>query len=190
MDSFVSVLADCLCSWQIVCWPLADTSECLPSVCMINKAKAFPSGGIVRMTHEPKLYHSYVVLMMMMMMMMMMMAFIILALFSALQQPHCAFVSCDSKWVTVAFYSTFWIYPQKWCTYSAVRLLHGKLVVFVHSSAMLSHVSATRCRGRVRLIACWLDRGTSVNKPSSCRGFVEIVYWGWNIAHALFLKVA
>ena len=30
-----------------------------------------------------------------------------IALFSALKQTHCAFVACDSKWVTVTFYSTF-----------------------------------------------------------------------------------
>ena len=32
-----------------------------------------------------------------------------IVLFSALRQTHCAFVTCKSKWVTVAFYGTFWI---------------------------------------------------------------------------------
>ena len=37
------------------------------------------------------------------------MVYIYIALFSALEQTHCAFVACDSKWVTVAFDSLFWI---------------------------------------------------------------------------------
>ena len=32
-----------------------------------------------------------------------------MALFSALEHTHCAFTACDSEWVTVAFYRTFWI---------------------------------------------------------------------------------
>ena len=32
-----------------------------------------------------------------------------IALFSAHEHTHCAFVLCDSIWVTVAFYSAFWI---------------------------------------------------------------------------------
>ena len=31
-----------------------------------------------------------------------------IALFSTLEQAHCAFIVCDSKWVTVAFYSVSW----------------------------------------------------------------------------------
>ena len=30
-----------------------------------------------------------------------------IALFSALEQTHCALVACDSEWVTVAFHSEF-----------------------------------------------------------------------------------
>ena len=30
-------------------------------------------------------------------------------LLSALKQTHCTNVACDSKWVTVAFYKTYWI---------------------------------------------------------------------------------
>ena len=35
-----------------------------------------------------------------------------MALFSALKQIHCALVACDFEWVTVAFYSTFWVLPE------------------------------------------------------------------------------
>ena len=31
------------------------------------------------------------------------------ALFSTLEQTHCTLVACDSKWVTVAFYSGFYM---------------------------------------------------------------------------------
>ena len=34
------------------------------------------------------------------------------ALFSALEQSHCAPVACQAKWVTVAFYITFEISTQ------------------------------------------------------------------------------
>ena len=34
-------------------------------------------------------------------------AFIYIALFSALEQTHCTLVACDSKLMTVAFYSAF-----------------------------------------------------------------------------------
>ena len=50
-----------------------------------------------------------------------------IVLFSALGPTHCAPITCDSKWVTVAFYSAFWIatevvYVQRclvftYCTY-------------------------------------------------------------------------
>ena len=33
------------------------------------------------------------------------------ALFSTLKQANCTFVECDSKWVTVDFYSAFFEYP-------------------------------------------------------------------------------
>ena len=48
-----------------------------------------------------------------------------IALFSALEQTHCAHVKCDSEWVTISFYSAYYQYSQKWCTGSAVWLLHG-----------------------------------------------------------------
>ena len=48
-----------------------------------------------------------------------------IALFSALEQSYCALVRCDSDWVTVLFYSAYFWYPPKWCTDSAVLLLHG-----------------------------------------------------------------
>ena len=48
-----------------------------------------------------------------------------IALFSALEQTHCAHVARDSKWVTVAFYCAYYC-PWKWCTGSALWLLHGR----------------------------------------------------------------
>ena len=46
------------------------------------------------------------------------------ALFPALEQTHGTLVACDSHWVT--FCSVFWIHcTRKWCTYSALGLLHG-----------------------------------------------------------------
>jgi len=61
-----------------------------------------------------------------MMMMMMAMTFFTVLL-SALEQPHCSFVTPNSKRVTATF--TAWFkYPLKWCTYSAVWLLHGCMV--------------------------------------------------------------
>ena len=42
--------------------------------------------------------------------------------FSTLEQTHCAFVAYDSKWVTVAFYSAFWMSTE-------VVYLHLVLVV-------------------------------------------------------------
>ena len=35
-----------------------------------------------------------------------------IALFSALEQTHCTLVACDSRWMTVAFYSTFELSTQ------------------------------------------------------------------------------
>lgn len=35
-----------------------------------------------------------------------------IALVSALEQTHCAFVGCDSEWATVAFYCAFWLSIQ------------------------------------------------------------------------------
>ena len=40
--------------------------------------------------------------------------------FSALKQTHCALVTCDAKWVTVAFFTAHFEYPPKWCSCSAV----------------------------------------------------------------------
>ena len=48
-----------------------------------------------------------------------------IALFSTLEQTHCAHVTCDSEWVTVSFYSAYYLCPRKWCTDSALWLLHG-----------------------------------------------------------------
>ena len=47
-----------------------------------------------------------------------------IALVSALEQAHCTFVTCDSKRVTIAFYSMFWISTEV-VYYSTVWLLHG-----------------------------------------------------------------
>ena len=41
--------------------------------------------------------------------------------FSTFKQTHNAIVTCDSEWVTVL--ACLWI-SSKWCTYSAIRLLH------------------------------------------------------------------
>ena len=48
--------------------------------------------------------------------------YIIIALFSALDQTHSA-LACSSKWVTVAFFKVRFEYPPKWCTFSTVWLL-------------------------------------------------------------------
>ena len=48
----------------------------------------------------------------------------LIALFSALDETHCAIVTWDSKWTTRLFIVRF-EYPLKWCTYSTVWLLHG-----------------------------------------------------------------
>ena len=47
-----------------------------------------------------------------------------ISVFSALEQTHCALVACDSNWVTVAFYSAFWISTEV-VYLSTVQLLHG-----------------------------------------------------------------
>ena len=49
------------------------------------------------------------------------------ALFSASEQTHCALVVCDPERLTVAvyLYTGRFAYPPKWCTSSAVYLLHG-----------------------------------------------------------------
>ena len=63
-----------------------------------------------------------------------------IVLFSALEQTHCALVACDSEWVSVAFYSAFWIFP-KWCAYNTVWLLH----IWCHckAAAILAHILCT-----------------------------------------------
>ena len=47
-----------------------------------------------------------------------------IALFFALEQTHCAFVTCHSKYVAVAFTARF-EYRPKWRTYGAVWLLRS-----------------------------------------------------------------
>ena len=48
-----------------------------------------------------------------------------LALFSSLDQTHCALVVFGSKCVTIFFYRNIFEYPLTWCTCSAILLLHG-----------------------------------------------------------------
>ena len=58
-----------------------------------------------------------------------------IVLFAALEQNHCAPVTCGSEWVTVVLYYKFLSihqkcadiseYPPKWCADSAIWLLHG-----------------------------------------------------------------
>ena len=77
------------------------------------------------------------------------------ALFSTLQQTHCALASCDCRWVT-GFLKHVFEYPPKWCTYSAVWLLHGwsccHLGAFcVHHTTMSCHFMQSRIR---RVLAC------------------------------------
>ena len=63
-----------------------------------------------------------------------------IALFSSCEQTHCAFVACDSKWVTVAsssssFYSVFLNIQQSGVLVSsAIWLLHGWYYVRLLSS--------------------------------------------------------
>ena len=76
------------------------------------------------------------------------------ALFSALEQTHCALFAYDSKWVIVAFYSALWIYPPKWSSCSAVWFLHGwchskllpsRRVLCTPSSYASYHVTSSVC---------------------------------------------
>ena len=59
------------------------------------------------------------------------------ALFSTLEQTHCVLVACDSKWVTVAFYSAFRISIQ------VVYLQHCLVVTWLvpHETAVVSALS-------------------------------------------------
>ena len=38
---------------------------------------------------------------------------------------HCTLFTCDCQWMTVDFLLHVFEYPPKWCTYSAIWLLHG-----------------------------------------------------------------
>ena len=76
--------------------------------------------------------------------------FYISLFFSAIEQTHCAFVACDSKWMTVGFYGAFWIstnvvYVQRCqfgcytagATWTCRRL--GAFCVIIQSCSMSHH---------------------------------------------------
>ena len=50
-----------------------------------------------------------------------------IALFSAFEQTHCTVAACESKWVTVDFYSVLYI-STLWCSCSAVWFLQDTIV--------------------------------------------------------------
>ena len=77
-----------------------------------------------------------------------------ITLLSALKQTHCTLVACDSERVTVAFYhgfiyrfklftACFWIYPSKWCTYSA---LTSYVAGATSNCSALSAMPLTSCK--------------------------------------------
>jgi len=66
-----------------------------------------------------------------------------------------AFVAGDSKQIVVVFYSTFWTYQPKWCTYSAVWFFHGWCHVNGINSLSATGLKAlTQIASPARLVQC------------------------------------
>ena len=82
-----------------------------------------------------------------------------IVLFSTLQQSHSTFVTCDSKWVTVAFTAPF-EYPPKWCT---TVLFGGYMVTILGKQAW----NITGCE-------CWLTLATPMLRVTKDLSFVVL----------------
>ena len=88
----------------------------------------------------------------------------------ALEQTRCAFVACDSKWVTVTFYSTFWsgvptmlfgfyMACATWncCHFSmfCVHHLAGHPFMSLHAKPRVSGARVFSCNMPLALFAEW-----------------------------------